>query len=380
MVTRDIPPGFTRIASSEDTEEFFLNVGPQHPSTHGVLRLVVRLDGETVHEIVPHMGYIHRGIEKMGESQSYLQYIHLTDRMDYICSHMNNLGVCLAIEQALGIGVPERGEFIRVIVNELQRIQSHLLFWAAFGGDLGALSTFLYGFKDREVITDIFDELCGARLTMNFFRPGGSAVDFPETTIPRIRAFIEQMKHSLGEYDRLITHNVIIQARSKGIGVLSPEKALAYGCTGPVLRGSGVSFDLRKNRPYSIYDRFEFDVPVGRNGDCYDRYLVRVEEMRQSLRILEQAVAAFPAGPHRSKEPANIKLPAGTYYSEVETAKGIFGTAIVADGSLKPYRIHNRSPNFCNVTVLDELCRGHKIADIVAVLATIDVVIPDIDR
>jgi NADH-quinone oxidoreductase subunit D len=380
MVTRDIPPGFTRIASSEDTEEFFLNIGPQHPSTHGVLRLVVRLDGETVHEIVPHMGYIHRGIEKMGESQSYLQYIHLTDRMDYICSHMNNLGVCLAIEQALGIGVPERGEFIRVIVNELQRIQSHLLFWAAFGGDLGALSTFLYGFKDREVITDIFDELCGSRLTMNFFRPGGSAMDFPDTTIPRIRAFIEQMKHSLGEYDRLITHNVIIQARSKDIGVLSPEKALAYGCTGPVLRGSGVRFDLRKNRPYSIYDRFEFDIPIGRTGDCYDRYLVRMEEIRQSLRILEQAIAAFPAGPHRAKELANIKLPAGTYYSEVETAKGIFGTAIVADGTLKPYRIHNRSPNFCNVTVLDELCRGHKIADIVAVLATIDVVIPDIDR
>lgn len=380
MVTRDIPPGFTRIASSEDTEEFFLNIGPQHPSTHGVLRLVVRLDGETVHEIVPHMGYIHRGIEKMGESQSFLQYIHLTDRMDYICSHMNNLGVCLAIEQALGIGVPERGEFIRVIVNELQRIQSHLLFWAAFGGDLGALSTFLYGFKDREVITDIFDELCGSRLTMNFFRPGGSAMDFPDTTIPRIRAFIEQMKHSLGEYDRLITHNVIIQARSKGIGVLSPEKALAYGCTGPVLRGSSVCFDLRKKRPYSIYDRFEFDVPIGHAGDCYDRYLVRMEEIRQSLRILEQAIAAFPAGPHRAKELANIKLPAGTYYSEVETAKGIFGTAIVADGGLKPFRIHNRSPNFCNVTVLDELCRGHKIADIVAVLATIDVVIPDIDR
>jgi NADH:ubiquinone oxidoreductase subunit D len=205
-------------------------------------------------------------------------------------------------------------------------------------------------------------------------------MDFPDTTIPRIRAFIEQMKHSLGEYDRLITHNVIIQARSKDIGVLSPEKALAYGCTGPVLRGSGVRFDLRKNRPYSIYDRFEFDIPIGRTGDCYDRYLVRMEEIRQSLRILEQAIAAFPAGPHRAKELANIKLPAGTYYSEVETAKGIFGTAIVADGTLKPYRIHNRSPNFCNVTVLDELCRGHKIADIVAVLATIDVVIPDIDR
>lgn len=380
MAHRDIPPGFTRVSVTEDTEDFFLNIGPQHPSTHGVLRLVVRLDGETVIEIVPHMGYIHRGIEKMGESQTYLQYIHLTDRMDYICSHMNNLGVCMAIEQAMGIGVPERGEYIRVIINELQRIQSHLLFWGCFGGDLGALSAMLYSFKERELITDIFDEVCGARLTMNFFRPGGSVHDLTDTAVPRIRALIPLLNRAFDEYDRLITGNVIIQARSKGIGVLSAETAIASGCTGPVLRGSGVSFDLRKARPYSIYDRFEFDVPTGTAGDCFDRYLMRMREMRQSLRIIEQAVNGLPDGPYRSKELPNYKLPAGTYYAEVETAKGIFGTFIEAEGGLKPYRIHNRSPNFCNLTVLNELCQGHKIADIVAILATIDVVIPDIDR
>lgn len=376
----DIPPGFTRIASHDDTEEFFLNVGPQHPSTHGVLRLVLRLDGETVREVVPHMGYIHRGIEKMGEKQTYVQYIHLTDRMDYICSHMNNLGVCLAIEKAMGIGVPERGEYIRVIVNELQRIQSHLLFWSAFGGDLGALSAFLYGFKVREVVTDIFDEICGARLTMNFFRPGGSSQDIPDAVLPRIRDWLGQMDKAMLEFDRLVTNNAIILKRSKGIGVLSTENALAYGCTGPVLRGSGVSYDVRKARPYSIYDRFAFDIPTMKEGDCYARYVVRMEEIRQSMRILDQALRDLPDGPHRSKEKPLYKLPAGTYYSEVETAKGVFGTFIVSDGTVKPYRIHNRTPNFCNLAVFNELCIGHKIADVIAILATIDVVIPDIDR
>jgi len=377
---RDIPAGFTRLSSGDDSEEFFLNVGPQHPSTHGVLRLVLRLDGETVREVVPHMGYIHRGIEKMGEKQSYIQYIHLTDRMDYICSHMNNLGVCLAIEKAMGIGVPERGEYIRVIVNELQRIQSHLLFWSAFGGDLGALSAFLYGFKVREIVTDIFDEICGARLTMNYFRPGGSSQDMPESSVPRIKDWLSQMDKALVEFDKLVTHNAIILKRSKGIGVLSSEKALAYGCTGPVLRGSGVSYDIRKARPYSIYDRFEFDVPVAEEGDCYARYVVRMEEIRQSMHILDQAIRDLPGGPHRSKEKPLYKLPAGTYYSEVETAKGVFGTFIVSDGTAKPYRIHNRTPNFCNLSVFNELCTGHKIADVIAILATIDVVIPDIDR
>ncbi len=377
---RAIPPGFLRVSSTEDSEEYFLNIGPQHPSTHGVLRLVLRLDGETIREVVPHLGYIHRGIEKMGETMTYPQYLHLTDRLDYMCSHMNNLGVCLAVEKALGIGVPERGEYIRVLVCELQRIQSHLLFWAAFGGDLGAVSAFLYGFKERELITDIFDEMCGARLTMNYFRPGGSVYDLHANTIPRVQSFLEVMKRRLVEYDRLITGNVIVQQRTRGIGVLSAERAIAGGCTGPMLRGSGVSYDLRKNDPYSIYDRFEFDVPVGRAGDCYDRYEVRMEEIRQSLRIVEQVINALPEGPYRAKEIPVLRPPAGYYAAEVETAKGVFGTYLTSTGETKPYRIHHRSPSLANLSVINDISRGHKIADIIAILSTIDVVIPDIDR
>lgn len=377
---RFIPPGFLRVSSTEDTEEYFLNIGPQHPSTHGVLRLILRLDGETIREVVPHLGYIHRGIEKMGETMTYPQYIHLTDRLDYMCSHMNNLCHCLAVEKALGIGVPERGEYIRVLVCELQRIQSHLLFWAAFGGDLGAVSAFLYGFKDRELITEIFDELCGARLTMNYFRPGGSSYDLHPNTLSRVKSFIEVMKRRLVEYDRLITGNVIVQQRTRGIGLLSAERAIAGGCTGPMLRASGVSYDARRNTPYSIYDRFAFDVPTGTHGDCYDRYLVRMEEIRQSLRILEQVASAMPEGPYRSKEVPMPKPPAGYYTAEVETAKGVFATYITSTGETKPYRIHHRSPSFANLSVINEMSRGHKIADIIAILSTIDVVIPDIDR
>jgi NADH:ubiquinone oxidoreductase subunit D len=375
-----IPPGFTYMPGADETEEFFLNMGPQHPATHGVLRLVARLDGETVKEIVPHLGYIHRGIEKMGESQSYLQYIHLTDRMDYMCSHMNNLSVCLAIEKAMNIGVPERGEYIRVLVNELQRISSHLLFWACFGGDLGAVTAFLHGFKERELITDIFDEMCGARLTMNFFRPGGSFVDVPDTFIPRVKSFSERMKRILEEYDKLVTGNIIIKERTIGVGVLSAETAVANGVSGPTLRASGVPFDLRKDDPYSIYNQFEFDIPIAKNGDSYDRYNVRMQEIRESLRIIDQAVERFPQGQYRSKEKPSFRLPTGSYYAQVETAKGIFGTYIVAEKGDKPYRIKSRSPNFSNLTVLNEMCKGHKIADIITILTTLDVVIPDMDR
>ncbi len=380
LTAGQIPPGFFRVAADDETEEYFLNIGPQHPSTHGVLRLVLRLDGETIREIVPHLGYIHRGIEKMGENMTLPQYIHLTDRLDYMCSHMNNLGVCLAIEKALGLGVPERGEYIRVVVNELQRIQSHLLFWSAFGGDLGAVSAFLYGFKERELITDLFDEICGARLTMNYFRPGGCSADVRPETLDRIRAVVARLHTRLDELDRLLTGNIIVERRTRGIGVLSAASALAHGCTGPMLRASGIAYDLRRAAPYSIYDRFDFDVPIGNRGDCYDRYLVHMAEMRQSLRILDQALADFPDGPHRAKELVAIKLPEGRYVSEVETAKGVFGTFIVATQGVKPYRIHQRSPSLANLSVINEISVGHKIADIVAILATIDLVVPDIDR
>ena len=376
-----IPEGFSRTSSSgKSSEEYFLNMGPQHPSTHGVLRLVLRLDGENVLGVVPHLGYVHRGLEKVAENQTYIQNIHLTDRLDYLSSHINNLGYCLAMEQALEIGVPERGEYIRVMVSELQRIQSHLLWWGVSGMDLGAVTTFLYGFKERELITDIFEELCGARLTMNYFRPGGSFADVTDTFIPRVRNVIEIMHKALDEYNTLLTGNIIFQERTKNIGVLTKETALSYGCSGAVLRASGISYDVRRNDPYSIYDRFDFDVPVGSAGDCFDRYCLKMEEMAQSVRILEQAVQSFPEGPYRSQQKAVYKLPKGNYYSQVETARGLLGTYIVAEGGPKPYRVKFRSPSFSNLNILNELAVGHKIADVVTILATLDFVVPDLDR
>jgi len=368
------------MSSKSSSEEYYLNMGPQHPSTHGVLRLVIKLDGENVIEVVPHLGYIHRSIEKMAENETYLQYIHLTDRLDYLSSHFNNLGVCLTIEKALGLGIPERGEYIRVMICELQRIQSHLLWWAVFGMDLGAITAFLYGFKEREVITDLFEEVCGARLTMNYFRPGGSYDDVPDTFIPRVKGIIELLKRTMSEYDQLLTNNVIIQQRTKGVGILTKEQATAYGCSGPTARASGVDLDLRKKTPYSIYDRFDFDVPLGKTGDSFDRYQVRIDEMRQSLRILEQAAASFPEGPYRTKEKPNYKLPKGSYYGQVETPRGIYGCYMVAEGGQKPYRVKNRSPNFSNLSALSEMAKGLKVADLVTILSTLDLVIPDIDR
>ncbi len=376
-----LPPGFAlRETRADGTQEYFLNMGPQHPSTHGVLKMVVRLDGETVKEVVSHLGFIHRAIEKMGENETFVQYMHLTDRMDYLSSHINNLCVCLGIEKAMGIGVPERGEYIRVIVCELQRIQSHLLWWAAFGMDMGAVSAFLYGFIQREKITNLFEELCGARLTMNYFRPGGSNADLPEGFIGKVQSLLEELKFALDEFDVLVSKNPIIRERTVGVGVMSRERAISYGCSGPVGRASGINFDVRKNDTYSIYDRFEFDVPLGKNGDCFDRYAVRMEEMRQSVRILEQATKGIPEGPYRSKEKPAYKVPAGSYFSSVETARGMFCTYMVSENSFKPYRIKNRSPGMSNLSAINEMSRGGKIADLVAVLSTLDLIIPDIDR
>ncbi len=377
----DLPPGFSlRETRADGSQEYFLNMGPQHPSTHGVLKLVVRLDGETVVEVVPHLGFIHRAIEKMGENETFVQYLHLTDRMDYLSSHINNLCVCLAIEKAMNIGVPERGEYIRVIVSELQRIQSHLLWWGAFGMDLGAVSAFLYGFKEREKITALFEELCGARLTMNYFRPGGSTADLPEGFIAKVQALLEELKFSFDEFEVLLTKNPIIRERTVGVGAMSRDRAVNYGCSGPVGRASGINFDVRKHDTYGIYDRFEFDVPLGKNGDCYDRYMVRMEEMRQSVRILEQAIKGIPEGQYRSKEKASYKVPAGSYFSNVETARGMFCTYMVSENSFKPYRIKSRSPGLSNLSALGEMARGGKIADLVAILSTLDLIIPDIDR
>ena len=379
-MTGMLPPGF-RIQRETNTEEFFINMGPQHPSTHGALRLALRMDGETIVELVPHFGYIHRGMEKQAESMSYLQYIALSDRQDYLTAIQNNLGVVIALEKGMNIGVPEKAEYIRVMLQELGRIASHLVFFACFGGDLGGQTCLLYGFKEREMIHDILEEVTGSRLTTNFFRPGGSRYDVPDTFIPRVKAFLDHMEDTMKDYERFLSKNIIVLERSKGIGILSKEDAIAYGCSGPVLRASGVNFDVRRANPYSIYDSFDFEVPVTYNGDCYDRYTVRIAEIHESMKILRQCVDRFPKeGPWRAKEKP-VRLPVGRYYSEIETAKGLYATYVVAATTgEKPYRIHTRGPSFPHIAALNKMVQGHKISDLVTILATLDPVIPEIDR
>lgn len=375
-----LPPGF-RIERDTNTEEFFINMGPQHPSTHGALRLALRMDGETIVELVPHFGYIHRGMEKQAESMSYLQYIALSDRQDYLTAIQNNLGVVIALEKGMGIGVPEKAEYIRVMLSELGRIASHMVFFACFGGDLGGQTCLLYGFKEREMVHDILEEVTGSRLTTNFFRPGGSRYDVPDTFIPRVKAFLDHMEDTMKDYERFLSKNIVVLERSRGIGVLSKEDAIAYGCSGPVLRASGVNFDVRRNNPYSIYDQFDFEVPVAYNGDCYDRYTVRIAEIHESMKILRQCVEKFPKdGPWRAKEKP-VRLPVGRYYSEIETAKGLYATYVVAATTGdKPYRIHTRGPSFPHIAALNKMVQGYKISDLVTILATLDPVIPEIDR
>jgi len=362
------------------TEEYLVNMGPQHPSTHGVLRLVIRLDGETVLEVTPHLGYIHRSIEKICENETYPQITHLTDRLDYLSAHINNWCWIDLVERAIGLEVPERAQVARVIISELQRIQSHLLWWGVFGMDLGAFTPFLYGFRDREQITDIFEETCGARLTMNYFRIGGLVWDLHENFVSRTKKFLDYFPQALQEHERLLSENVIVQERCSGIGVLSTEKALAYGCSGPVLRASGVDYDVRKIQPYGIYERFDFEVPIGTKGDCLDRYRVRIEEMRESMKIIRQGLDMLAPGDFCALTPRKIKLPQGEFYSLMETARGSFGCYVFSDGSDKPYRAKLTSPGFNCLQAINEMAQGLKIADLVAIISTLDLVIPDIDR
>ncbi|MDA3961814.1 MAG: NADH-quinone oxidoreductase subunit D [Planctomycetota bacterium] len=364
-----------------NTEEYWLNMGPQHPATHGVLHLIVRLDGETVREVKPELGYIHRSVEKMAENLTLLQNIHLTDRLDYLSCHMNNHAVCMVAEQACDIGVPERAEYIRVIVSELQRIQSHLLWWGAFAMDIGALSAFLYGFAEREKITDIFERLCGARLTMNYFRPGGVAQDLYDGFEQDARQACSDILYALDEYQRLVTGNLIFQERTRGVGILSRDKAIGYGCSGGTARASGLDYDVRRDDPYGIYDRFSFDVPVATAGDCYARYEVRMEEMRQSVQIIEQALKDLPVGPIQAKAKPVLKIPKGLQvFRQVETARGSFAMTAIGDGTATPLRVSYRSPGFMHVAALHEMSAGFKIADLITILGSLDPVIPDIDR
>ncbi len=363
-----------------NTDEYLVNIGPQHPSTHGVLRLLTKLEGEIVHNVEPHIGYIHSGIEKMTEALSYPQIVHLTDRMDYLSAHMNNEAVCLCVENALQVEVPERVKYIRTIFDELQRLASHQLWWCASGMDLGALTAFFYGLRDREDILDIFEETCGARLTLNYSVPGGVMFDIHPNFQKNVKAFITKFRKKLPEYDKLLTDNIIFQNRTKGIGILSKEDAIAYGVTGPSGRASGFSCDVRKHHPYSAYPYIKFDEKMGTEGDSFTRWKLRMDEMWESMNIIEQLIDNIPEGDFAVKMKGVIKLPEGEFYQRVESARGEFGVYIVSDGKKNPYRVKFRSPGFSNLFTINHIAKGWKIADLVAIMATFDLVIPDIDR
>lgn len=368
--------------STLSTQEYFINMGPQHPIAHGSLRLVLLLDGETVKKVIPVPGFVHRGLEKMCEHLNYRQIIHLTDRMDYLSSLMNNWAVAKTVEKAAGIETNTRIETIRTIMSELIRVQSHALWWGVLGMDLGAFTAFLYSFRDREIIGEIFEETIGARLTMNYIQPGGVMYDILPDFADKVKKLAAYMRPMIDEYDTLLSGNVIFQERLRNVGILDADKAIGLGCTGPVLRGSGVAYDVRKAEPYGVYDKVDFDVVVGTKGDCWDRYYVRIEEMRQSLRIIEQLIDNIPEGPHTvTKFNAKIKLPEGIYYGQVEAAKGAIGVFIVSDGaSDMPYRLHFRSPSFNNLWAVTEIAPGWRIADLITIQSSLDLVIPDIDR
>jgi NADH-quinone oxidoreductase subunit D len=362
------------------TEEMLLNVGPQHPSTHGVFRIILKLDGEVIKEATPVIGYLHRGTEKLAENLTYTQIIPYTDRMDYVSSMTNNYALVHAVEQLMGLEVPERAEFLRLIVMELQRLASHLVWWGTYLLDMGALSPFLYAFKDREKIVDLFNELCGARLTYFYMRVGGVKWDAPEGWIQKVRDFVPYMREKIDEYDVLVTGNEILQARLKGVGAYDAKTAIEYGLSGPNLRSTGVKWDIRKEQPYSLYNRFEFDVPVGKNGDCFDRYLIKVEEMRQSLRILEQALEQFPGdGPIMGKVPRVIRPPEGETYAAIESPRGELGCYIVSKGKDKPFRLKFRRPSFVNLQILPKLLIGENISNLVAILGGVDIILGEVD-
>jgi NADH-quinone oxidoreductase subunit D/NADH-quinone oxidoreductase subunit C/D len=363
-----------------EDEDYIINMGPQHPSTHGVLRFEVSLQGERIKKVVPHCGYIHRGIEKMCERYTYPQIIHLTDRMDYLSAHINNEAVCLCVEKALEVEIPERVTYIRTILDELNRIASHQLWWCAMGMDMGALTTFFYGLRDREKILDIFEESFGSRLIHSFNTPGGFMHDIHPGFQKRIKEFITYFRKKLPEYDRLLTNNVIFRERALGIGILSREDAIQWGVTGPSGRGSGFSCDVRKIEPYGAYSHVDFNEILLTDGDVMARYKVRIAEMYESMRILEQLVDNIPAGDYSAKMKAVLRLPAGEFFQRVETARGELAVFIVSDGNKSPYRIKFRSPNFSNLFIISKLAEGFKIADLVAISGSLDRVIPDIDR
>jgi NADH-quinone oxidoreductase subunit C/D len=391
----------------DEKKHLVVNMGPQHPSTHGVLRLAVELDGEQLVSVNPELGYLHSGFEKTAEAKTYQKFIPYTDRVDYVAAMSNNLAYVLTVEKLLDVEIPPRAQYVRVILTELQRIVSHLLWISTHAMDLAGmgLSMLIYGFRERESVLDIFEMLCGARLTTSYFRVGGLSRDAPPAFAPAVRRFIDEFPKRLDEYEAMLTRNPIWLSRLKGIGRLSAEQAIALGVTGPMLRGSGVPYDLRKARPYSSYDHFDFEIPTAQEGDCYARYLVRFAEMRQSLRIIRQALDNLPGGPYKTSDrkvalPPREELPnsmeslihhfklvteglsppPGEVYNSVESPKGELGYYLVSDGGPKPYRLRIRGPCFVNLQATDLMARGHLLSDLVAIIGSIDIVLGEVDR
>ncbi len=365
------------------TDMVVVNMGPQHPSTHGVFRVVVALDGETVMALKPVMGYLHRNHEKIGERNTFLQNMPFTDRLDYLASMSNNFGYALAVEKLMDVKPPERAEYIRVIMAELTRITNHLFLVGSLLNDLGAFFTpMLYALEERELILDVFEAVAGSRMMCNYFRFGGVARDLPAGIPEQIRKLVyDRLPRRIDEIDQFLTNNEIVRSRTEGVGVLTPEQAIALSATGPLLRASGVPYDIRRADPYSIYDRFEFDVAVRYHGDIYDRYLIRIDEMRQSLRILQQAIRDLPEGSIQEGKPQyQVRVPAGESYGRVEGPKGELGFYVVSTGKPNPWRYHVRAPSFINLTPLETMTVGNKVADVVAILGSIDIVLGETDR
>lgn len=364
-----------------ETDFITINVGPQHPSTHGGLHAETVLDGEHIVDLKVHLGYVHRSVEKIAESRTYTQFIPYNSRLDYLATHLPTMGYCQAVEKLLDIKVPERAEYIRVIMAELSRIASHLLFIGSLAIDIGATTGLIYCFRDRERIMDMFEMTSGQRLIASYMRIGGFHEDLPEEFYPAVRSFLDDLPSMLDEYNSLLTGNEILQARLKNTGVLSAEDAIAYGVSGPNLRASGVAYDIRKADPYGIYDRFDFDIPVGQKGDNWDRFLVRIREIEESAKIIRQALKDMPEGEIRAKVPRVIKPEEGReVYHRIESSKGELGFYIVSDGSEKPYRLHVRAPSFINLGVLSLISRGGKLQDLIANIATLDPVLGEADR
>jgi NADH-quinone oxidoreductase subunit D len=363
-----------------DSSELVLNMGPQHPSTHGVLRVVLKLDGEKVRGTECVIGYLHRGVEKIAENRTYVMFAPYVDRMDYVSAVSNGLGYCLAVEKLISVQAPPKAETVRVILTELNRIASHLLWLGTHALDIGAITPLFYTLREREEILKIFEQYCGARLTTHAFRIGGLQYELYDDFEKDVRRFCDYCIPKIDEYEELLSGNRIWVERLTNVGILTAKDCKEYGVTGPVLRAAGVAWDLRKAQPYSGYDRYEFDIPTRANGDTYDRYIVRMQEMRQSVRIIRQAVEGIPEGPIMAKVPKVLKPPVGEAYVSIEAPKGELGYFIVSDGSLNPYRVRVRPPSFVNLQSLDRMCRNALVADVVAIIGTIDIVLGEVDR